>query len=410
MEKASLIHSIASLADNAYGLTLKPGENVIDARRRIEERKEALDRELVCLHKAEKTYAALKERGISDEEDIASFVAEYAKGFVGKNDEKAYELFELSAEIGGVRAKIEWAKSLLYGTYGITSKEEGMALLRELVRGGNAEAAYLIYLLHDEFPDFVEGEEAKEAYLTAMNLGYPLSLTPLPLDYDVRPYTAILRERFASGEEHLALELAKRKDVSPEERVDFLLLAVKLGQPEAYELYGDLLLEQGEDEAGKENYIHAGEFGRPHCYLKAAKALHASPHFYEGGKQEEELSFYELAAMNNVPEALAKMGMAYLRGKGVDVNPKKGFDYLQKAKRLGESYDAPYYLGQCYRMGLGTKKDVLKGVRYLEMAAKIGHVHAMLELAKIYEKGEGPVRKNEQKAAHFLFCSGARRD
>ena len=410
MEKASLIRAITALTDNAYGLTLKPGESVEDARMRIGERKEALEKELACLGKAEKTYAALTERGISDEEDIAAFIADYAKGFVGKNDGKAYELFELAAELGGARAKIEWAKSLLYGTCGIPSKEEGVALLRHLARQGNAEASYLLYLLHDEFPDLVEGEEAKEAYLNAMDLGYPLASTPLPSDFDVRPYTVILRERFASGEESLALDLAKREDLSSNERMDFLLLAAKQGQPEAYELYGDLLLEQGEDEAAKENYMHAGEKGRPQCYLKAAKILHASPHFYEGGKQEEERRLYELAANNNVLEALTKVGIAYLYGRGAERDIDKGFAYLQKAKRLGESYDAPYYLGQCYRMGLGTKKDALKGVRYLEVAAKKGHVHAMTELAKIYGKGEGPVRKNEQKAAHFLFCSGTGRD
>ena len=304
MRKKPTAKDLLFLLDDRSAVNLKPGEGVEKAKERLEKRLKEGEEDLALLKRAISIYDALLSLGVASKEALAASLLEHAKKRQAKGEmDSAYEALELASRFGGAREKIAFAKTLISGTFGVSSREEGLSILSELADSGYPEASYLIYLLHQTSPDLVEGKLAKEEYLRARALGYPLAFPPLSEDFDERPYTAILLERFYKGEESLAFALSKRKDLGEETRRKYLLLALKQENAEAEEAYAEMVKEEKKEE-GRRYFELAGNHGKPECYLKAASLLEASPHFYQGGegeKQKEELRLYRLAQEANVP-------------------------------------------------------------------------------------------------------------
>ena len=375
-----------------------------------------LERDLQKLKKAHALYERLDKLGFENRDQISDFIFAYGKKLLEKNpdDQKAASFyFELAADFGGIKAKAEYAKGLIYGTFGILSPEEGVDILREMAESDAAEAAYLLYILHGEFPSLVEAKEAKENYEKAARLGYAPALEPLPQDFDLRSYTETLLTRFQEGDLSVCFELSERKDLSEKEAKRFLNLAAKNRDPKAEEELGFLAKGDGNLKKAMEYFVRAGEDGLPHCYLIAASLLEANPHFYEGGEgelQNEEFRLYERAAKQDVPEALTKVGQAYRKGYIAKQSRKKAVEYFRKAIRLGEDYEAPVLLAEMYRKGEWVSQNVARAVSLLKKAANRGNMTAMLALSEIYEQGEGNVKKDNSLAARYRFMSGVGRD
>ena len=382
----------------------------------IDDEIEEKRRELEKLKKARSLYERLDELGFENREQISDFIFDFGKKLLVKNpDDKkdASFYFELAADCGGIKAKAEYAKGLIYGTFGVLSPEEGVAILREMAESDVAEAAYLLYILHGEFPFLIEGQEAKENYEKAARLGYAPALEPLPQDFDLRSFTDILLARFQEGDLSVCFELSKRKDISEKDAKRFLTLAAKNRDPKAEEEFGFLYKSEGNVKKAKESFIRAGEDGLPHAYLIAASLLEANPHFYEGGEgdlQKEEFHLYELAAKQDVPEALTKVGQAYRKGYIAKQSRKKTVECFRKAIRLGEDYEAPVLLAEMYRKGEWVSQNVARAASLFKKAANRGNMSAMLALSEIYEKGEGNVKKDVSLAARYRFMSGVGRD
>ena len=133
--------------------------------------------------------------------------------------------------------------------------------------------------------------------------------------------------------------------------------------------------------------------------------------------------YYKAATECNSAEALRRLGLIILEGRGVEANPADAVMYFTSAANLGD-VEAIYQLGLCYFNGLGVEKDVLRAVelwksiagrladadyslgmcylkgwgtptnpdlafRHLYAAASLGHVQAKCELALLYEMGMG---------------------
>ncbi|HRE33246.1 MAG TPA: hypothetical protein PLD88_14815, partial [Candidatus Berkiella sp.] len=74
-------------------------------------------------------------------------------------------------------------------------------------------------------------------------------------------------------------------------------------------------------------------------------------------QQSKTQEYLKSALAQNDPEAMIYLGNAYLKGeKGIEMNPKKGCEWLQKAadNKIKESY---YPLGTCYKNGLGSEQN-----------------------------------------------------
>ena len=383
---------------------------------RIEEEIDSLQRTLSSLEKARAVYQELIDLGLKTREDISDFIFSCGEALLAQGEEKkseAYSYFEFAADFGGTKAKIGFAKALIYGTLGIHSPDEGIDILRRLAKEGVPEACFLLYVAYESFPEIIEAGEAKRFYEKAAELGYRLALSPLPEDFDTRPYTERLLARYQEGDMTVCYALSKREDLEEERQAEFFALAMQNGDPAAEREAGQLLLEANEKTKAIEMFERAGDHGLPEAYLHAAKALEASPHFYEcglGAAQEDEYRLYLKASEKDVPEALSKVGLSKIKGYMSEKDIQKGADMLEKAIRLGERFDAPCTLGCEYESGQNLPRDYVKAIACYKKAAERGNLSAIMALARLYEEGGEGLDPDPAMAARYRFIGGIGRD
>lgn len=419
MDKTKLINRIYEVEDECHDHLDNPGETTQETLYRLEDELSDLERDVEKLKKAINLYERLLELGLENRAEVSDFIAEYAKAFAKKNPDKprdAYGYFEQAADHGGLRAKLEFARLLINGDYGFSYPEEGFDLLRRLAKEGSAEAAYLLFLLHQDHADQVDGGEAEEMLDLAASLGYGPASMLLGEDFDTSTKTQSLVERFNQGDRSVCFALSKQSDLPEEERQEFFRLALKEGNPEAHQEAGYQLKKAGETEQAKAHYRQAGKLGLPRCYLMAAELISATPHFYEAKKkaeigkaQKEEFEDYTCAAAALIPEAISKMGIASLQGYLVKKDAKKAAKLFRLALRQGDLYEAPYLLGCLYEKGEGVKANATYAVRYYKRAADAGNIKAMGALVRIYERGAPGIEANPSLAARYRFQTGLNR-
>lgn len=102
------------------------------------------------------------------------------------------------------------------------------------------------------------------------------------------------------------------------------------------------------------------------------------------------LDLYRLAARNEVPFALFKVGTFYEEGRAVDRDMQKAFiHYLQSAG--GGFAPAMHRAGNCYLNGLGTPRDPIAAAGWFNRAASLGLPEGLLSLGVMAETGQLPV-------------------
>ncbi len=180
--------------------------------------------------------------------------------------------------------------------------------------------------------------------------------------------------------------------------LQLLQAAARQGVPEAYYLL-----------AKAENERHARDIGKITGWLKKAAAKgHPGAQDWlgrllaSGGDKSEKAAFeWSLkAAESGVGTAQARVGVAYLDGKGTIRNVKAGIDWLKKAAARGQG-PAQRRLGLVYSRGEGVKVNYHAALKYLYEAARLGDAEAFYELGNMYAAGHG-VKANTGRARHFF--------
>lgn len=103
----------------------------------------------------------------------------------------------------------------------------------------------------------------------------------------------------------------------------------------------------------------------------------------------------------------AQRNVAHLlrRGLGVERDPQRAADFLERAARYGLP-GAMADLAQVYSIGDGRPRDIEKAAFWMGEAARRGHAGAQYEFAQLLEAGLG-VAPNPERAAEFLARSAA---
>ena len=127
---------------------------------------------------------------------------------------------------------------------------------------------------------------------------------------------------------------------------------------------------------------------------------------FEDIRQDYKLavSWWEKAAKQNNPDAIANLGYCYQRGHGVEPDSTTAFKLFESAQSKGSTNVIPMHdqlarqqksvfsallLEDIYRKGIGTKKDVRKAEEYLVMAAEYGHTPSISSYAMmLYNTGK----------------------
>lgn len=153
-----------------------------------------------------------------------------------------------------------------------------------------------------------------------------------------------------------------------------------------------------------ELFLYAGERGHP-------EDAYNSGNIFRSGTETKKpdlklaLKWFERAADQNYPSAFDKLGLAYLKGQGVELNSEKATEYFESGAQLGDA-SAMTNLGTLYRKGEVVGQDFTKARKLFLQAAQLRRRAAYVNLGILYAKGQG-VEASAQQAA-FWFGLGAR--
>lgn len=76
------------------------------------------------------------------------------------------------------------------------------------------------------------------------------------------------------------------------------------------------------------------------------------------------------------------LGLAYTFGHGIEVDKKKGFEFLSSAASYSHS-GALFYVGEAYRLGRGIEQDRVEAYKWYLLAAAKGSPRAKSEVEKL---------------------------
>lgn len=132
----------------------------------------------------------------------------------------------------------------------------------------------------------------------------------------------------------------------------------------------------------------------------AEAQLHLAQIYEEGRKvppdSKEAMDWYTAAAQGGSRKAQVRLGDIFEWGINVPVNWAEAARWYRKAAEQGEAY-AEEQLGLIYQSdGAGVKKDMQESAKWYLQAAGQGLPDAMLELAWMYNNGEGVPKDTAQ--------------
>jgi TPR repeat protein len=107
--------------------------------------------------------------------------------------------------------------------------------------------------------------------------------------------------------------------------------------------------------------------------------------------------FYK-AALQDYPQAQAKVGDMYHRGRGKSRDYKQAMDWYLKAVNNGNT-DAMKEIGVMYQYGEGVTRNTHTAIEWYTKAANQGNAWAQYRLGRVYEKYDEV--KNLQKAVNW---------
>ena len=123
----------------------------------------------------------------------------------------------------------------------------------------------------------------------------------------------------------------------------------------------------------------------------------------DGVQQNDKLAYYwtKRAAENGDKRATLNLANMYLEGRGTKQDESQAFKWFSKAAINGDS-NAQLAMGRMYRDGAGVKQDYKMAFYYISAAAASGNnIDAKTELAEMYINGWG-TRKDVFLASRIL--------
>ncbi|PWN28662.1 hypothetical protein BDZ90DRAFT_154393 [Jaminaea rosea] len=147
--------------------------------------------------------------------------------------------------------------------------------------------------------------------------------------------------------------------------------------------------------------------------------------YHEQGDLSRSAYYFERSAKvdGGCVVGMCMWGMTLREGWGARKDPRKGFEWIQRAaakagdlmKEAGvaqrteaelkavrsELKLSVYELGKCFCYGWGVKQDKPMALEYFELAAKLGDADAQAEAGALYASGKGGCKKDLKKAAGY---------
>lgn len=267
----------------------------------------------------------------------------YANGYgIPKDEEKAMELIQKSAENGYSEAQLFSAWGYYNGRYGFPQDaEKAKKWFAKAAENNNAEAQYIM-------TDYAENEAEKIAWLTKS------------AENNYVDAQALLASYYAAG------EFVAQND---EKAAEWFAKAAENGHNDsqaniAFCFYSGTGVPQ--------DYEKAVEW-----YRKAAENNHAGAQsclancYYTGTgvaqDYQQAAAWYQKAAENNRVSAMACLGVCYYEGNGVPQDFVQAVEWWKKAAENGHK-PSQIRLGDCYTNGDCVEKDLEEAQKWYDMA------------------------------------------
>lgn len=251
---------------------------------------------------------------------------------VEKNIDEAIKWFELAATQKHTKAQFQLGKMYLYGEEGVKANYVyALGYLRDAANSSYAEAQF----------------ELGNYYLMGKteNVDYP---------------QAIKWYRAAAEQQHVRAMLALGK----------ILYEGRGGikpQPEDAKHYLSLAAEAGDSDAMQ--------------YMREISKHTTSPHRNNASITEFHTKLNEASA-GHIPSQY-EIGMAYLKGTGVDADVELAAKWMRRAA-INDHAEAQYMMSHLYRDGVGVEKNLKRALDWLQIAASAGVRDAQKELESMH--------------------------
>lgn len=119
--------------------------------------------------------------------------------------------------------------------------------------------------------------------------------------------------------------------------------------------------------------------------------------------------WYRLAAAREHADARFRLGLMYLKGRGVGRELSRAISLIRRAAEDGSAY-AQFRLGLMHYLGYGVRLDYAAALRWYRRAASNGHATAMNNIGIIYGLGEGGLEPDDVSAYAWFSLSAERGD
>ena len=129
--------------------------------------------------------------------------------------------------------------------------------------------------------------------------------------------------------------------------------------------------------------------------MKHREALKA----YRAKDYETALSIWNEEVKNKHDQAMANLGLMYLKGEGVEKNFDTAREWFEKSSQYGND-SANYNLALMYQSKIGVEEDVEKAIGYFREAVKKNHQGASFRLGLLMLKD----RTNEVYVREGFTC------
>jgi TPR repeat protein len=145
----------------------------------------------------------------------------------------------------------------------------------------------------------------------------------------------------------------------------------------------------------------------PKAMLSLSARYKNNSRFSKEESKQGYLKWIGEAAKNGNADAMATIGLVFLKGDGVEKNVTRGIRYLEESAKMGLA-EAQYAVGFSYAMGDNVRKDIPKAIEYLKLAAEQGNLEAKTLLESVSSITKSADNESEEDdAVRNAFLSAA---
>lgn len=104
------------------------------------------------------------------------------------------------------------------------------------------------------------------------------------------------------------------------------------------------------------------------------------------GNHEGAVKQWRTLAALGIPGAQVSLGRAYLKGEGIEKNPRKAYELFRQAEKK-DSRVAIFEIARLFEKGIVVPQNTAQALAYYERSGELDYARGYYYAGKIYERG-----------------------